>query len=29
VHDDQTLLVVRLEPISQRRELHSYEAVAC
>jgi sigma-B regulation protein RsbU (phosphoserine phosphatase) len=29
VHDDQTLLVVRLEPISQRRPLHSYEAVAC
>jgi hypothetical protein len=27
-HDDQTLLVVRLEPGSQRRQLHSYESAA-
>jgi serine phosphatase RsbU (regulator of sigma subunit) len=28
-HDDQTLLVVRLEPVSQSQLQRSYEAVAC
>ena len=28
-HDDQTLLVVRLEPVSQRRQLQSHQMVAC